>query len=79
MLAECNNSFRCWECNVDCPIKQSFHLPECLFMAMLHDSYDLNVGYMIFNSIPIKEAKNIQNIRTMSIWVARKKYLENQH
>ena len=79
MYTECNNSFRCWECSVDCPIKQSFLLPEYLFIKMLHDSYAPNIGYMLAHSIPINEAEKIQNIKTMSIWVARKKYLEEQY
>lgn len=76
MFVECSNSFRCWECNLDCVIKQSFFLPEPLFMKMLHDSYAPSIGYMMAHSVPVKEAERIQNIKTMSIFTARKKYLE---
>ena len=79
MLVGCNNSFRCWECNVDCPIKQSFLLPEYMFLSILHDSYGANVGYLMAHAISVKEAERIQNIQTMSIFVARKKYLEEHH
>lgn len=75
-LVECKNNFRCWECHENCLTKFLFSLPESIFMAILHDSYSSNVGTMMIGGLSMKEAKELQNIKTMSLIVARKKFLE---
>ena len=73
---DCN--IRCWECNnKSCEIKFLLILPEREFMKILHDSYAPSVGMMLASGLPLKEAEEKQNIFTMSLVVARMKFLEN--
>ena len=74
----CRNNYRCWECSENCFTKSLFILPEPVFMNILHDTYSASVGTMMALGLPMKKAEEIQNIKTMSIIVARQKFLESQ-
>lgn len=72
----CINSYRCWECNCSCLVKQLFLLPESIFYTTLHDSYATSVGLMIASGLSVKQAEEIQNIKIMSLITARIKFIE---
>lgn len=75
----CENEFRCWECSEDCNIKRLFLLPEPIFMSILNDSRAINIGsMMMLGGLSVKEAEEMHDIKTMSLIVARNKYLESQ-
>lgn len=73
---ECKNNYRCWECKNNCHIKQLFLLPKNLFLAFLHDSYSSNIGFMMAHGVPMKQAEEFQNIKTLALITSREKFLE---
>ena len=76
-LIKCSNNFRCWECTENCQLKKSFLLPDELFMASIHECYSANIGFLItLGRLTAKEAKQIVDIKLMSVVTARKKFLE---
>lgn len=77
-FVQCKNDFRCWECTENCNIKTLFLLPEPAFMSVLNNSRASNIGAMMLFGLPVKEAERMQDIKVMSLIVARKKYLESQ-
>lgn len=76
MEIECKNNYRCWECEKDCQVKKLFLLPENLFLAVLHESYSSNIGFMMAHGVPVKQAEELQNIKILTLITSREKFLE---
>ena len=78
-VVSCSSNFRCWECENDCTVKQSFSLPEELFMYILHESYSIDVGFlMTVNNLSSRDAEQMVQINFMSLITARMKFLQMQ-
>lgn len=74
----CKNNLRCWECKDNsCKMKLLFCLPEREFIRVLHDSYAPSIYFMTTKGIPLIQAEETQKIFTMSLIVARKKFLDS--
>lgn len=79
MEINCNNYYRCWECANNCFTKQLFMLNDLQFMAVLHDSFSQNIGFMMAHGLSMPDAERLQKIKFMSLITARMKFLESKH
>lgn len=74
-ITSCNNSFRCWECQENCPVKTLFMLPKSYFYANLQKFYKVSVGMMLADNVPFLEAQKEQEIWVVTLVTSRTKFL----
>lgn len=75
---DCSNSFKCWECNEACSIKQLILLPENIFMAALNKARAPLFADLMLNGYSVHQAQEKVNTIILTIYTTRLKFLENK-
>lgn len=78
MMFGTNCSFRCWECNNSCEIKNTFFVSDALFFSNLSSAFKASVGFSITAGMPVKKAEEENIIPILCLITARQKCLETK-
>ncbi len=74
----CDKTFRCWECNKNCKVKDLFLTSDEEFLACLHKMFKMNAGIMLTEGYSFNDAKKSQEIITLTLYTSRIKYLQGR-
>lgn len=73
-----NCNIRCWECSKNCPVKESFQLPEFLFNQLTVEWTQTYSGYLM-TRYPFLKKELVEEVKItcVSLKLAREQYLKN--